>query len=196
METILRWDQELFLFLNSLHAPVLDELMWYISRPMAWFPMYLLLLYLCIRHYHLRTLFILLATAIVVAITDQVSVHLFKEMFERLRPTHDPAIQDQVHTVRDYVGGTYGFVSSHAANYFGVAGFFSVLFHKKIRHFTWIIMCCAALIAYSRIYLGVHYPGDVICGALLGVSIGLGLGLLYRRLTRNADTPDSTQPTE
>ncbi len=184
METIIRWDQELFLWLNSLHNPFFDELMWYVSRPMTWFPLYLLLLYLCIRHFHIRTLYVLLATAILIAITDVVSVRLFKEVFERLRPTHDPAIRDHVHMVRDYAGGTYGFISSHAANYFGLAGFFSVLFHKKVRNFTVAVMLCAALIAYSRIYLGVHYPGDVLCGAAVGAGIGLSLGSAFRYLDR------------
>ena len=113
-------------------------------------------------------------------------------MFMRLRPCHNPEIQAQVDTLNGYCGGQYGFVSSHAANYFGIATFLSVLFFRKIRFFIPLIMFWAALIAYSRIYLGVHYPADICCGAILGIILGLivgGLKLLSNKLWSN--TPSS-----
>ncbi|MFO7755913.1 MAG: phosphatase PAP2 family protein, partial [Bacteroidales bacterium] len=124
-----------------------------------------------------------------VTASDQLSVHAFKEVFQRLRPCHEPELSGLVHTVNNKCGGLYGFVSSHAANSFAVAVLSLGLLRKK--WFTAGILFWAALVSYSRVYLGVHYPGDIIGGALLGTLIAYAFLLLYGflegRIMRNSD---------
>jgi len=181
---LIDFDVQLFLFLNGLRNPFFDFVFWWATQPVVWIPVYIILFYLAIKVYRWQTIFIVLFTIISITLTDQISVHLFKDMFMRLRPCHNPDIQMQVHIMNGYCGGDYGFVSSHAANYFGIATFLAVIFFRKIRFFIPFILVWAALISYSRIYLGVHYPADVFCGAVLGVLIGLLLGLLFRLLSK------------
>jgi len=116
--------------------------------------------------------FILLGIALCVLLADQLSVHLFKNVFQRLRPSHEPELTGMVHLVRDYRGGNWGFVSSHAANTFAIATFLSLIF--KNRKFWIILFSWCIIVSYTRIYLGVHYPGDIFGGALLGMVIGWG----------------------
>jgi undecaprenyl-diphosphatase len=184
IEKLIHWDMDLLLFLNSCNSPFFDDIMRYVSEPLTWIPAYILLLYFCIRYYKKQTFIIILFAAVLILITDQVSVQLFKNIFHRLRPSNEPQLEGLVHIVNGYKGGDYGFVSSHATNYFGLAVFFSVLLERNLRFFTISSLLVAGLISYSRIYLGVHYPGDVICGAIMGSLIGFGLGKLYKYLSR------------
>jgi undecaprenyl-diphosphatase len=108
------------------------------------------------------------AIFVVFAITDLASVHLFKNVFLRLRPCHEPALSGLVHLVNNRCGGSYGFVSSHAANTFGLAIMVLLLFKKLNPWIGYGMVIWAAMVSYSRIYLGVHYPGDILGGALLG----------------------------
>lgn len=171
-------DRALFLKLNSLHHPWLDQLMYYMSEKLFWVPLYLLLLWLIYKSYNLRVmLFSLLGVAIVVTLCDRISVELFKNVFERYRPSRNHEIGHLVHIVNDYRGGLYGFVSSHAANFFGVATFVALLLKQKYGLRTLWILAWAGLIAYTRIYLGVHYPSDIAVGGLLGMLIGF---LVYK----------------
>ena len=163
-------DTNFFLFLNGINSPFWDTVMWHVSGKLTWVPLYLVIIYFIFRKYRWKTLWILIAIAVVVTLADQFSVHFFKNVFERLRPCHNPDIKELVHVVNGKCGGKFGFVSSHAANTFGVATFLLMLF--RIRWFGLAILLWAAVVSYSRIYLGVHYPGDVLVGSLLGVLIG------------------------
>jgi undecaprenyl-diphosphatase len=183
IERLIDFDVQLFLFLNGLRNPFFDFVFWWATQPLVWIPVYIILLYLVIKVYRWQAIFVVLFTVISITLTDQISVHLFKDVFMRLRPCHNPDIQMQVHIMNGYCGGDYGFVSSHAANYFGIASFFSVIFFRKIRFFIPFVLLWAALISYSRIYLGVHYPADVFCGALLGTLIGTLLGFVFGLLS-------------
>lgn len=170
-------DQQLFLFLNSVNSPFWDNVMYAVSGKIIWAPLYLtILIYLGIR-YKKRFPLILVFIALAILLSDQVSVQLFKNIFHRLRPCHEPALEGMVHIVREQCGGLYGFVSSHATNSFNIA-LISLLFIRK-RWYTISILSWATIIGYSRIYLGVHYPGDVICGSLLGTLIGWGVYKLW-----------------
>ncbi|HNX06392.1 MAG TPA: phosphatase PAP2 family protein [Bacteroidales bacterium] len=176
-------DVSLFLFLNDLRNPFFDFVFWWASVPLAWLPVYVVLLYLVLKVYRWQSIFVVIFIIIVISLTDQISVHFFKETFMRLRPCHNPEIQAQVDTLNGYCGGQYGFVSSHAANYFGIATYLSVLFFRKIRFFIPVVMLWASLIAYSRLYLGVHYPADICGGAILGIIVGLLLGWAFKLLS-------------
>ena len=180
IERLIDFDVQLFLFLNGLRNPFFDFVFWWATQPLVWIPVYIILLYLVIKVYRWQAIFVVLFTIISITLTDQISVHLFKDVFMRLRPCHNPDIQMQVHIMNGYCGGEYGFVSSHAANYFGLAVFLSVIFFRKIRFFIPFVLLWAALISYSRIYLGVHYPADVFCGAFVGTLIGVLLGFIFR----------------
>ncbi len=170
-------DQQLFLFLNSLNNPFWDKIMFAISGKIIWAPLYLVILIWLGFRYKKRFPVIVLFIILAVIIADQASVHLFKNLFLRLRPCHEPALQGMVHLVNNYCGGLYGFVSSHAANSFNIALLSLMLIKRK--WFSISIIFWAAVVGYSRIYLGVHYPGDVICGSMFGALVGWGMYKLY-----------------
>jgi len=164
------WDEELLLAINGTNAPWLDNVMLAITGNLIWLPLYVALLVVLFRKFGWKvTLIILISTAVVITLTDQISVNAFKERFHRLRPCHEGYLMEQLHMVKN-CGGQYGFVSSHASNTFGVAFFLMAL----IRNWwlTLVIIVWAGAVSYSRVYLGVHYPVDIIGGAMLGALIG------------------------
>lgn len=171
LEKILVYEREAFLFLNGSNSAYLDGFMWLYSGKTIWLPLAFLIL--CVLSYKKNwkeTLFILLAIALVITFCDQFASHLCKPLFSRFRPTHHPDFMNDVKVVFDYRGGRFGFISSHAANGFGFAMFMSLLF--KYKPFTWVIFSWAAISAYSRVYLGVHFISDIIPGALAGLFFG------------------------
>lgn len=187
METLEQLDQELFLWLNGLRAEWLDAPMWTLSQIYGTLPLLVLLLFYIAKKYNWRlALGSLLGLAVVVALSDRISVELFKEVFERWRPTHNLEIKDMVNTVTDfegneYRGGLHSFVSSHATNFFGMAMYYWMLIRPDRKRMALFIFGWAALVSYSRIYLGVHYPGDIVCGAVLGSVIGLLTATLFNK---------------
>lgn len=169
LEHLEHFDQNLLVFLNSLHTPFLDPLMYSLSGKLIWAPLYIAILaYLAVREKKNFWL-ILIIVIISVLLADRGSV-LIKNAVHRLRPCHEPALEGLVYTFRERCGGLYSFVSSHAANSFNVA-FLSLNLIRK-NWFTVFIICWAIVIGYSRIYLGVHYPGDVLCGSIYGALVG------------------------
>ncbi len=170
-------DQQLLLYLNSLNSPFWDQVMYIISGKFTWIPLYIAILIYLEKTYKRKFPVIVLFIILGITLADQTSVNLFKNTFQRLRPCHEPALEGLVHLVKGQCGGLYGFVSSHATNSFFVA-VFSLLFIRR-RWYTVSLIMWALIVGYSRIYLGVHYPGDVLCGSLLGAFIGWLVYKLY-----------------
>ena len=138
--------------------------------------MYLCVLYVIFKNKRKEFIFITLSFIAVVVLSDQLSSGLIKPLVERLRPSHEPTLSGLVHLVNGYTGGRFGFVSSHAANSFGFAMLSALVFRYK--PYTFFIFLWALVNSYSRIYLGVHYPLDVICGAALGIFLAAFVHIL------------------
>ena len=167
IETINYWDEKAFLWLNSFYLEALDPVALQLTQTITWIPLYVLLLYLIYRIDPKNTLWILGGVMLTILLADQVSSGLMKPYFERLRPCHDPRWEGMMH-VYGRCGGLYGFVSSHAANTFGLATFLTLKLGKKQKAIAWLFLF-ALVVSYTRIYLGVHYPLDLFFGALVGV---------------------------
>ena len=183
-EKLIQADQELLLFLNGLHSPFFDALFYAMTHFWFWLPLLALLLWVMWKHYRKQLALIVAFFALSIVISDQVSVFI-KDRVQRPRPSHAIEIKDQLHLYQYkngdiYRGGKYGFVSSHAANSFGVMVLFLYFFKPVKRRFLWIFPTWAVLFCYTRVYLGVHYPSDIVCGALVGTISGLFSLWLYR----------------
>ncbi len=177
MDALLQLDSQLLLLLNYYHTAFFDKAFWLTSDTLVWVPMYLMLFYAIIKGQKWQSWMTVLALIVLVVLCDRISTDIFKYGFERFRPTHDPDLKGIVKTVFGYRGGKYGFVSSHAANTAGLAVFSSLLF--KNRYYTVFMVMWALIVSYSRIYLGVHFPGDILGGLLLGAVLGFLVYKLY-----------------
>lgn len=184
MHEILQEDQELFLYLNNLGDSRFDNFWIMVSESWLWIPLYAIFLYLLYKHYRLRNmLFILIFITLGVTVSDQLS-GIFKYGIARLRPCHEPALDHMMREVK--CGGQFGFYSAHASNTFFIATFMSILLKKYYRFLPWILFAWAAMVSYSRIYLGVHYPADILMGTAMGILIGgffatLSLNVIRKR---------------
>ena len=172
IESLESLDRDLVVYINGCHNSFFDEVMWFFSGPFIIIPIFIIILWSLFKKYSLRDVgFILLGFVIVIAIADLSSVYCFKEVFMRYRPSHHAELANQLHFYESepgqfYRGGLYGFVSSHAANYFAVC--ITALSLIKIFWVRYFLCVVTLIILYSRAYLGVHYVSDLICGAILG----------------------------
>jgi PAP2 superfamily. len=175
-------DTEIFLFLNSLHADWLDPIMVAITNMVIWMPFYLLLVYFTIKQYGIKSIWIFLGVAFVVLCSDQISAHVFKPLFQRLRPCHEPCLEGLIHLPKGKAGGQFGFISSHATNTFALATFITYVLKPYYKSIGYFLFVWALLSSYSRIYVGVHYPGDIIAGVIVGLLIGWGIWKIFNKL--------------
>jgi undecaprenyl-diphosphatase len=150
----------------------------FITGDFVWVPLYVAVVFFFFWKHNWRWgLLGLAAVLITFALTDLLSVHLFKNIIQRLRPCHEPSLYAIMHSLEN-CGGQFSFISSHAANTFGFATISSLILSKK--WYSWTIFSWAALVSYSRIYVGKHYPLDIICGALFGLLIGYAIWKLHK----------------
>lgn len=175
LHEIQQLDTQIFLSLNGAHAPWADTLMYWVTERNTWIPMYALLIIWLVWQYKQQAAGMIGALILTIIIADQTASSLLKPWVERLRPCHVAYLQDKIHLVVEGCGGTYGFASSHAANSFGLATALWLLcgtvvptFKRPNKYLLWFFPW-AALVSYSRVYVGVHYPLDIIAGAIIGV---------------------------
>ncbi len=168
LDQLLEWDIALFLFLNGLGTSFFDPFWMLMTHKATNFAVYLVLLF---WFYHFKgmkqTLFLLLGVGALILVTDQIT-NVFKNSFERLRPCHTPELQDIMRLVKSSCGGLYSYFSGHASNSFALATYFSILFSARFPKLKFVLFLIAACIAYSRVYVGVHFPLDIVSGAVFG----------------------------
>lgn len=181
-QTLLQWDRALFEKINSDWAnPFFDTVMPFLRVSTHWYPLYLFLLVLVLQNFKVKGLWWALFFLVTVSLTDMTGTYVFKHNIERLRPCRDPEFMEHVRLVLDGCAGGYSFTSNHAANHFGMGMFFFITFRRIIGNWAWLGLFWAATIAYSQVYVGIHYPTDVMGGALLGLIFGLSTGTFFNK---------------
>jgi undecaprenyl-diphosphatase len=174
-------DKKLLLLINGRHSSLADTIMILFTDKFFWLPLYILLLGFLIYKSGKKSWLVFICIALLITAADQFASTLMKPLVARLRPCHDPSINYMLHLAKG-CGGLYGFVSSHAANSFALAGFISLLFRKV--YITFTLFSYAIVVSYSRIYLAAHYPGDILFGAMAGLIIACIIYKLYIHLFR------------
>ena len=191
MEEIILEDKQAMIFLNNLGSSTFDPFWILVSEKWFWIPLYVIFLYFLYKNFNKKSLFyILLFVALGITASDQIA-NIFKFGFERLRPCHDPSLEGLLREVK--CGGKFGFYSAHSSNSFFVATYLTVLLGKKIKQLPYFLFVWAAIVAYSRVYLGMHFPGDIIVGAIMGILLALFFGTLAKKVIKKSEvtTQDS-----
>ena len=179
MDWLIDLDRMFFHLINQSGTPFWDSIMLFATHKLSWIPLYLFIVYLIIKEKGKESVWILVCIGLVITCCDMGSVHLFKNMFQRLRPCH---FLENVRLVTEGCGGQFGFISSHASNVFGLAVVVGKLMNKKflfLALFFW-----AAVVSYSRVYVGVHYPLDIVGGMLWGIVIALICVSIYKSIRK------------
>lgn len=174
LEKILLWDKELFIAIHDgWSTSFLDTIMPYFRNPVFWIPVYLFLLYFCVKKYGLQGLLWILAMLVVFGITDFTSASIFKPYFGRLRPCNEPSLQEFIHNLVS-CGSGKSFPSSHSSNHFGISLFIIFTLGRTFKWMNWPAMIWAVIVVIAQVYVGVHYPLDIVGGLLVG-AFGAGL---------------------
>ena len=178
LEEILKYDKAVFLILNNLGSETWDGFWMFITNKFSSIPMYLLLIFLSYKQVGLKKTALLVAAAILMITATNGLADFFKYGVQRLRPCFDSDVNELARLVKDTCGGKFGYFSAHAGNTMAVAVFFSIVLKEKFKGIGILLLIWAALIGYSRIYIGVHFPLDVFSG----MAIGLFFGWLFAKL--------------
>lgn len=171
MYELLELDKKILLWLNGFHSPGIDSVMILMTKTIFWLPLYLVLTYLLFKRFKVEGWFVLAAAGLSILLADQITSGFMKPFFARLRPSQEPSLVGLIHLVNGYKGGLYGFASSHAANTFAISFLIWRVF-KDTSRWAALLFLWALVMSYTRIYLGVHYPGDITIGALVGILSG------------------------
>lgn len=190
-ESLIAWDKELLLNINSHHNAWMDLFMIHITDTLIWAPLYVMFLFFLIKNKKSGSILLILILALLITFTDQIASGVFKPLIHRFRPTHDPELSNLIHVVQGYKGGKYGFFSSHAANIFAFASFSMLLLRNT--YYSIAIISWALLISYSRIYLGVHFPLDILTGIVFGFASGIGFYKIHHLFDRSKPHSRSTK---
>jgi len=192
IETLKQIDRDIFLWFNGKHVDLLDPVMYYISAIFPFTPLFIWWFYEAYKLMNARRLFIMIVMmGLVIVLCDQ-SSNRVKHAVKRYRPTHNTEIGMKVHTVKEYRGGQYGFFSGHAANTFGIATFLFLIFRARGWRFRIQFFAWAILVSYSRLYLGVHYPSDLLVGMCFGLLWGFVVFKLFEWINTRYDKPAPT----
>lgn len=179
LETLKHYDTELFLFLNRLHSSFFDDVFVIVTQRFTWIPFYALLLYFSWKKYGNAVWKYLIAIVLLIICADQLSVFI-KNYVQRYRPCHNLTLQNIIHLVNGECGGQFGFISSHATNSMALTVFTCLTIFRQNRLMTGVMFFYALVVSYSRIYLGMHYPLDIICGFMVGALTGHGIFLFSK----------------
>lgn len=198
MEELIQLDKQLLLWFNGSDSLFLDGLVETLTTATTWIPLYLGLFYLVLKNNDnvQKVLLVLGCAGLCVFLAGSLNDLFVKPWVVRWRPSRDPEIAMLVDVVNGYRGGRYGFFSSHAANTFSLAIFFTLLVRSKVLSVAMILW--SLLNCWTRLYLGVHFPGDILCGLLWGGVVGTGMWFLYQHIYKKINTQDfyvSTQYT-
>lgn len=182
IKRILEFDRTLMLHINSKwHTPLLDIIFQHIRETYFWLPLYLFFIVLAVVNFGKKGWLWVLTGIVTISITDQVSSNLIKNNISRLRPCRDPLLADQVRFFIQYCPGSSSFTSSHATNHFGFACFVIFTLHRFLGPWVRLLLCMAFAISYGQVYVGVHFPLDVIFGGLIGSAIGYGMSVIFNK---------------
>ncbi len=181
-KTLIEWDQSLFKKINNDWAnPFFDALMPFLRNALYWIPLYLFIIVFVLLNFKTKGIWWIVFFLCTAALTDMIGTYVFKHNFQRLRPCADPDFYMQVRLVLNRCAGGYSFTSNHAANHFGMAAFFFVTFRHLLKKWGITALIWAALIAYAQVYVGVHYPLDVLMGAIIGTALGISTGTIFNK---------------
>ena len=186
LQRLIDIDKQVMLALNGSDSLYMDGVMKIYTTTSVWIPVALVLLFIVLKNNRPRTAILtILAVVLTIVATDQVSSHLIKPLVARLRPCNDPTIMHLIDTVNGYRSGGYSFTSSHACNSFGIFAIVSLIIRNRALSLS--LLLWASINSYSRIYLGVHFPGDILCGAIIGTTIGSMVYLLYASVRKRIE---------
>lgn len=187
-------DSSILLAVNGMHSSYFDTFMWLCSRKFEWIPFYLSIIYVLFRNFNWRVvLYSLVAMGVILLLTDAVSSHFIRPVVARLRPSNlENPISEMIHIVDNHRGGRYGFPSSHASNSWGLVFFVGLLLRRRV--LTTFLACWALLLCYSRLYLGVHYPGDLLAGMMLGAVVASLVYYVFWIMTKVEPPSDMKHP--